>query len=102
MSLTLRDAQYLSWKTFKKLEAIGEKRSTTSKAAEDLMKKTCELAGKMQNLKESSSGSADKETLRKLLSELLFETFVLAEQNGVNLEESFMQTIDEYILGFVR
>lgn len=66
------------------------------------MKKACEMAGKTQNLNESSNGCTEKETLRKLLSELLFETFVLAEQNGVNLEESFMQTIDEYILGFVR
>jgi NTP pyrophosphatase (non-canonical NTP hydrolase) len=102
LSLTLRDAQYLSWKTFKKLGATGEKRSTTSKTPEDLIKKACETAGKMRTLKEFSSCPADKETLEKLLSELLFETFILAEQNGVDLEKSFMQTMDEYILGFVQ
>jgi len=42
----LRDAEYLSLKTFKKLKALGEKRSKTSEAAEDLIKKAFEIAEK--------------------------------------------------------
>lgn len=100
MSVTLRDAQYLCWKTFKKLEAKNKKQLTDSEMAADLVKKTIALAEKVP-LAEGSSNPADKEALGKRLSELLYGAFVLAERHGVTLEDSFMQTIDEYILGFV-
>jgi NTP pyrophosphatase (non-canonical NTP hydrolase) len=100
MSLTLRDAQYLCWKTFKKLEAKNKKQLTESEMAANFVKKAGDLAEKIQRT-EGSSGAADKENLGKRLSEMLYVAFVLAESYGVTLEESFMQTIDEYILGFV-
>ncbi len=100
MSLTLRDAQYLCWKTFKKLEAKNKKQLTESEMAADLVKKVSALAETVQRT-EGSSDAADKENLGQRLSELLYAAFILAERNGVTLEDSFMQTIDDYILGFV-
>jgi len=92
MSLTLRDAQHLCWKTFKKLERINES-TTPSKTEKNLAQKADEIAEKTQGM--------DKDTAAKLLSELLYFTFILAEQQGVELEESFLQNIDELILGSI-
>jgi NTP pyrophosphatase (non-canonical NTP hydrolase) len=102
LSLTLRDAQHLCWKTYKKLQVKEEKRSTISTTASDLKKKAGEIAEKMKTLENSAGNGAGKEDLAKLLSELLYLAFILAEHYGVSLEESFMQTIDEYILGLVN
>ena len=100
MSLTLRDAQHLSWKTFRKFEAVDEKRSASFGSGSDLVKKASEIAQKIKTL-ENAGTPEGKEELGKLLSELLFAMFVLAERYGVSLEESFMQAVDELILGFV-
>jgi hypothetical protein len=99
LSLTLRDAQHLTWKTFKKFEKINEKQATAFGSSDALLKKAGEIARKMA-LPELDS-SAGKEEFAKLLSELLFSLFVLAEQRKVSLEDSFLQSVDELILGFV-
>ena len=99
MSLTLRDAQHLSWKTFKKFEKIDQEKSKLYETGEKIMQKSVEIEQKIQTLQ--VSGASETEGLSKLLSELLFGAFILAEQKGVNLEESFLQTIDEMILSFV-
>jgi hypothetical protein len=99
MSLTLRDAQHLSWKTFKKFEALSEKDAARFGSAAELVKKVCDVAQK--KTLENAQTPEGKEELGKLLSELLFVMFVLAERYGVSLEESFMQAVDELILGFV-
>jgi hypothetical protein len=100
LSLTLRDAQHLSWKTFKKFESVNEKRSASFGSAADFVKKADEIAQKIRTL-ENSGSSAGKEEIAKLLSELLFAMFVLSERCGVSLEDSFLQSVDELILGFV-
>ncbi len=97
MSLTLRDAQHLSFKTFKKLEAIDEKLSATIGTSADLTKKADGIAQKILSLETSEN----KEEAGKLLAELLFSAFVFAERQGISLEDTFLQTVDEIILGFV-
>jgi predicted DNA-binding ArsR family transcriptional regulator len=95
----LRDAQFLSWKTFKKTEAKMGKESNISAVSDEMAKKANEIAEKIRT---SSAGSSpSKEELSKLLPELLYLAFVLAENYGASLEELFMQTVDEYILGLV-
>lgn len=95
----MRDAQFLSWKTFKKIEAKRGKESDISAMSDEMAKKASEIA---ERIKSGSSRNAQiKDELSKLLPELLYLAFVLAENHGVNLEELFMQTVDEYILGFV-
>jgi hypothetical protein len=86
----------LCWKTFKKLEII-DKSSASVKADARLVEKAKLLSQKMGQ----SEGKLDKEALARLLSELLYFAFVVAEQQGVELEESFLQTIDELILSSV-
>ncbi len=98
MSLTLRDAQHLSWKTYKKLQTLNPNGSTSLETPAELTKKAEEIAQKIAAAKTSS---ADGQKLGSLLSEMLFAAFVLAEQHGVSLEESFLQTVDELILRMV-
>ena len=43
-----------------------------------------------------------KEMLATELSDLLYIIFVLAEHYGINLEESFLQTVSDYVLRFIR
>jgi phosphoribosyl-ATP pyrophosphohydrolase len=100
LSLTLRDGQHLCWKTFKKFETIDQKNSASFANADYLVKKSDEIAQKIKAT-ENLDAIAKKEAIAKMLSELLFAAFVLAEQQGVNLEDSFLQTVDEMILGFV-
>ena len=100
LSLTLRDAQHLSWKTFKKFEALDEKSSEGLGSVVGLLKKTEEIKNNIKALEKPES-SGDKEHLAKSLSELMFIMFVLAERNCVSLEDSFLQNVDELILGFV-
>jgi len=95
----LRDAQHLSWKTFKKLEKVDEKLAANLGTASDLVKKAEEIAKKTKTLENSSSPS--KEEVGKLLSEILFSSLIIAERSGVSLEDSFLQALDEIILGFV-
>ena len=67
--------------------------------SDEMAKKASEIA---ERIKSGSSRNAPiKDELSKLLPELLYLAFVLAENHGVNLEELFMQTVDEYILGLV-
>jgi NTP pyrophosphatase (non-canonical NTP hydrolase) len=100
VSLTLRDAQHLSWKTFKKFQTLDPERSNDLLSGTELVQKAKEVTEKIDklNLSEAISG---KEEIGKLSSELIFAAFILAEHAGVDLEESFLQTIDEIILGFV-
>jgi NTP pyrophosphatase (non-canonical NTP hydrolase) len=99
MSLTLRDAQHLCWKTFKKFETFDQKGTTVFTNPAYLPQKVAEIAQKIKTT--DSDEAAKKEAIAKMLSELLFAACVLAEQQGVNLEESFLQTVDEMILAFV-
>ena len=67
--------------------------------SDEMAKKAGEIAEKIGT--PSSISGPSKEELSKLLPELLYLAFVLAENYGVSLEELFMQTVDEYILGLV-
>ena len=101
MSLTLRDAQHLSWKTLKKLEIVDEKRAALVSTSDALVKKAVEIAQKMKKLEDSEADKEGKIEAGTLLSQLLLTAFVLAEHSGIELEDSFMQNVDEIILGFV-
>jgi hypothetical protein len=54
---------------------------------------------------EKSGGSisvADKEELGNLFSRIIFFVFVLGEREGISLEDSFLQAMDNYILDLVK
>ncbi len=44
----------------------------------------------------------EKERLAKELSNMLYTIFVLAEHYQIELEETFLQTVNDYILKFIR
>jgi len=108
MSITLRDAQHLCWKSFRKTSDLlnrerGQVR-TPLVATKDLLVKAGEIATVMKNLEASSplEGSKMKDTLATRLSDLLYLVFVLAAHYSIELEESFMQTLNDYMLKFIE
>jgi hypothetical protein len=99
LSLTLRDAQHLSWKTFKKFEAIDKKRSATLATTNELGKNALEILTIDQS--PLAGNPEQKAKLEKALSQMIFACFVIAERHGVSLEDTFLQSMDDLILGFV-
>jgi NTP pyrophosphatase (non-canonical NTP hydrolase) len=79
---------------------INQKDSSAVASGEYLMKKAEEIAKRIK-APENSDAASNKEALANLLSELLFAAFVMSEQQGVDLEESFLQSVNEVILVFV-
>ncbi len=96
LSLTLRDAQHLSYKTLKKLENFNKANSAKYGSLHSLTEKTAILEQLNNNDPEK------KNQLANLLSEVLFICFVQAEQHDISLEDSFLQSVDDLILGFVN
>lgn len=105
MSVTLRDAQHLCWKNFRKInDHLYPERGrswTPSVAVADLMEETGEVAKATKEL-ESHEKLATKETLAVRLSDLLYTIFILAEHYGIELEESFLQTVNDKVISSIR
>jgi NTP pyrophosphatase (non-canonical NTP hydrolase) len=107
VSLTLRDAQHLCWKNFKRInERLDPKRGkgwTPFVMVADLLEEAGEVAAVVKGLEsfKPPDKPKTKEMLATELSDLLYIIFVLAENYGVNLEESFLQTVNDYILRFI-
>jgi len=107
MSLTLRDAQHLCWKSFRKingkLDPVRGKGWTPFVMVTDLLEKAGEIAAAVKALEgfKPSEKPKTKEILATDLSNLLYIIFVLAENYGINLEEVFAQTVNDYILKFI-
>jgi len=70
----------------------------------ELAEKVREVDGVVKRLEEagSSVNSEDREALALGLSEIPYLVFVLAEHYGVELEEAFMQAMNDYMLRFVK
>lgn len=107
MFLTLRDAQHLCWKIFRKindkLDPVRGKDWTPSVMVTDLLEEAGEIAAAVKGLEgfKPSEKPKTKEILATDLSNLLYIIFVLAENYGINLEEVFAQTVNDYILKFI-
>ena len=70
----------------------------------DLLEEAGEVAAVVKGLEgcKPPEKPKTKEMLATELSDLLYMTFVLAEHYGINLEEIFLQTVNEYILRFIE
>lgn len=107
MFLTLRDAQHLCWKSFRKindkLDPVRGKGWTPSVMVTDLLEEAGEIAAAVKGLKgfKPSEKPKTKEILATDLSNLLYIIFVLAENYSINLEEAFAQTVNDNILKFI-
>jgi NTP pyrophosphatase (non-canonical NTP hydrolase) len=69
----------------------------------DLLEEAGEVASVVKGLEgfKPPEKPKSKEMLATELSDLLYIIFVLAEQYGIELEESFLQTVNDYILRFI-
>jgi len=108
MSLSLRDAQHLCWKNFRKInEKLDPARGqgwTPFVMVTDLLEEAGEVASVVKGLEgfKPPEKPKTKDMLATELSDLLYIVFILAEHYGINLEESFLQTVNEYMLRFVK
>ena len=105
--MTLRDAQHLCWKNFKRInERLDPKRGkgwTPFVMVTDLLEEAGEVVAVVKGLEsfKPPDKPKTKEMLATELSDLLYIIFVLAEHYGINLEEFFLQTVNDYILRFI-
>jgi len=108
MSLTLRDTQHLCWKNFRKInEKLDPARGqgwTPFVMVTDLLEEAGEVAAVVKGLEgfKPPEKPKTKEMLATELSDLLYILFILAEHYGINLEESFIQTVNDYMLRFIK
>jgi NTP pyrophosphatase (non-canonical NTP hydrolase) len=107
MSLTLRDAQHVSWKIFRKInDKLDERRGKgwdPFVIVSDLLEEAGEVAAVVKGLEGFKPPEKPKtrEMLAKELNDLLYGIFVLAEHYGLNLEETFLEQMNDYLLRFI-
>lgn len=70
----------------------------------DLLEEAGEVASVIKGLEgfKPPEKPKTKEMLATELSDLLYIVFVLAENYGIELEEAFMQTVNDYMLRFIK
>ena len=108
MSVTLSDAQHLCWKNFRKInEKLDPERGrgwTPFVMMTDLLEEAGEVASVVKGLEgfKPPEKPKTKDMLATELSDLLYMIFVLAEHYGIELEESFLQTVNDYMLRFIK
>ena len=70
----------------------------------DLLEEAGKIANTVKELEnfKPSEKPKTKETLATELSNLLYMVFVLAEHHDINLEESFLETVNNNILRFIQ
>lgn len=108
MSVTLRDAQHLCWKNFRKInDKLDQKRGqawTPFTMVTDLLEEAGEVASVVKGLEgfKPPEKPKTKEMLATELSDLVYIIFVLAEHYGIELEEAFLQTVNDYVLRFIE
>lgn len=107
MPLTLQEAQIVSWKIFRK---INQKLDTTRGrnwdsfvVVADILEEAGEVAGVVKGLEgfKPPEKPKTKEMLAEELSDLLYGIFVLAEHYGINLEETYLEHVNNYMLRFL-
>ncbi|MCJ7422874.1 hypothetical protein MUP01_01205 [Candidatus Bathyarchaeota archaeon] len=106
-SVTLRDAQHLCWKSFKKINArISSEnagKATLSALVKDLLEETDRVTNCVRSLEGRSPNDESnmRETLAAELSNLLYSAFVLAENYRIELEETFLQSVNDRVISDV-
>jgi NTP pyrophosphatase (non-canonical NTP hydrolase) len=99
----LQDAQHVSWKIFRKIDAKldeGARRRSPSTIVTDLLEEASKVSAVVKSLEgsESSETSQTTEILAKKLNTVLYSVFVLAEHYGLTLEETFMEHVNDLLL----
>jgi len=104
MTMTMQDAQHVSWKIFSKvnsrLEAETGKGLDPFVIVTDLLEEAGRIAAVIKGLQglKPPEEPKTKEMLARGLNDLLCSVFVLAERYGINLEETFLEQVNDYLL----
>jgi NTP pyrophosphatase (non-canonical NTP hydrolase) len=104
LSLALQDAQHVSWKIFRKIDARrdaeGGKGWNPLVFTADLLEEVAEASVVVKDLEGigSSEKPQTKEDLAKKLNDILYRVFVLAEHYGITLEETFLEHVNDLLL----
>ena len=104
MALTLFEAQKVSWKIFRKinekLDVARGKGWNPFVIVTDILEEAGEVAGTVKGLEgfKPPDKQKTKEMLARELADLLYGIFVLAEHYGIELEEVFLETVNDYVL----
>jgi NTP pyrophosphatase (non-canonical NTP hydrolase) len=104
LSVTIRDAQHLCWKNFRtindKLDPERGKKWTPAGTVSDILEESSLIRAAVDSLEGLKSEERPKtnEKLAKELSSLLYLVLVLAEHYQIELEESFLQTVNDSII----
>jgi len=107
MTMTLQDAQHVSWKIFNKINSMLEAERGKSRDSFIVVTNLLEEAGRVAAVVKGLEGSKppekpeSKEMLAKELNHLLYGVFVLAERYGINLEETFLEQVNDLLLRFL-
>lgn len=107
MPLTLLEAQIVSWKIFRKInERLDVKRGRgwdPFVIVSDILEEAGEVAGVVKGLEgfKPPEKPKTKEILAEELSDLLYGIFILAEHYGINLEETFLEHVNNSMLRFL-
>jgi len=107
MTMTMQDAQHVSWKIFNKissrLEAERGKAWDLFVIVADLLEESGRVAAVVKDLEgvKPAEKPESKETLAKELNNLLYSVFVLAERYGINLEETYLEQVNDHLLKFL-
>ncbi len=102
LSITMRDAQNLCAKNFKmineRLDPMRGNGWNPFVMVTDLLEEAGEIASVVKGLEgfKPPEKPKTKEMLATELSDLLYMIFVLAENYGIELEETFVETINGY------
>lgn len=106
LALSLMEAQKLSAKIFRqineKLDARRGKGWSPFVIVTDILEEAGEVAAVVKGLEgfKPPDKPKTKEMLATELSDLLYGIFILAEHYGIDLEKKFLETVNDYILGF--
>jgi len=107
LPLTLQEAQLVSWKIFRKinmkLDTERERPWDPFVIVADILEEAGEVAGVVKGLEgfKPPEKPKTKEMLATELSDLLYGIFVLAEHYGINLEETYLEHVSNYMLRFL-
>lgn len=107
MTLTLQDAQHVSWKIFLKINnRVGAERGESQNASavvSDLLKEAGEAAAVVKCLEgfKPSEENTSSRMLAEKLNNLLYCVFVVAEGYRLDLEESFLEQVNDKLLSLL-
>ena len=86
-----------------KLDPERGKTWTPIVGVSDIIEESSKLGSTVKSLEDNKSEKSEmKQVLATELSDLLYMIFVLAEQYRIELEDSFLQTVNDYMLKFVK